>query len=1136
MVSYRKTLMVSLLALGVVAVVAGQGAPPAQAPQGPARPAEVPVLPPRGAVTFTDAAVTELLGTLKAPAGFDVQIFAAPPIVNYPTCLTATIAGELFVCVDRNGSLQQDPGMGTILRLVDTNRDGRADEYTVFATLDSPRGVVFDGDTLYVMHPPLLTALRDTNNDGIADERKTLVRGLGFGLDFRGADHTTNGVEMGIDGWLYVAVGDYGAVKAVGTDGKEIQLRGGGNVRVRPDGRDLEIYSRGTRNDYDLAIDPYMNIFARGNTNDGGGWDIRLNHFVAGANFGYPSLFKNFADEIIPPLADYRTGSGTGMLYVQDAGLPSPYGDTLYSVDWGTNTIYRHPLTAKGATFTVGQEVFVTLPRPTDLTVDGSSRLYLASWRGGQFRYAGENIGYIARLVATGAAPPPAPVLGSATDARLVELIASANQTHRRFAQQELLRRGRSPERIGLLEKRVLGADPVAARVAAIFTLKQLAGSDAHATLVKAAGDAAVRSYALRALTDRRGELTGVPKPLFLQALSDPDPRVQLQAITGLKRLGATDAAKPILALTASPDLVVAQIAVNAIVSLGTTDAALTALAEGTPAVAKGALRALQQMHTTAAVTGLIASLQEARTAEARSGILQALARLSHREGVWRGTLPEWWGTRPDTTGPYYDPVNWDESERILGVLRAAVAQAARDGSLAGAPLLKDLERNRVVPPGSIDLIAAMATAKDAALDSVITALVGQVRLGADGAWAPALDRLARSRAVYRAAVAKMIAAPNALTPPGAAILRQIATDTTSPADAREAAFAALAMATAPDVVEHSIAAFTALGASGDVDAAYALVWRQFVSLPAHAANLPTFRTAAASTDRGRQLLGYGVLVQLAAERPAAPGRGGPGGGGGGGRGRGGLQNAAVEAARTEARAAIDAAWSGAGTAALLRAIGLTEAPGYGERIQALTASPSADVREAAKFAASKAPAAAPAAGTAPSPPAAGAANAPGAAVVSSVPFDDLVARLAPLTGDVAQGKMLFTRQACVTCHTVTAGETERGPFLGGITTRYSRAEILESILRPNAKVAQGFATGWFETTDKRRLEGFVTRESADDVVVRDMSGAETTLRKAQIANRGVREGSIMPPGLVDGLTLQELASLLAFLGSTTGK
>ena len=44
------------------------------------------------------------------------------------------------------------------------------------------------------------------------------------------------------------------------------------------------------------------------------------------------------------------------------------------------------------------------------------------------------------------------------------------------------------------------------------------------------------------------------------------------------------------------------------------------------------------------------------------------------------------------------------------------------------------------------------------------------------------------------------------------------------------------------------------------------------------------------------------------------------------------------------------------------------------------------------------------------------------------------------------------------------------------------------------------------------------------------------TLRKASIAERGVNEGSTMPPGLVDTLTLHELASLLAFLESTTAK
>jgi putative membrane-bound dehydrogenase-like protein len=457
----RSTLPVAL-SLVVLVTFAGSSAQQG-APAPAAAPAAVPLPAPRGTLSVSPEAAAAIKTAIKPPAGFTVTAFATPPVINYPTSVTATHDGVLYVCVDRNGSLQSDPGMGYVARVVDRNQDGQADEYTVFATMDSPRGAVFAHDTLYVMHPPFLTAFRDTDRDGIADERRTLVRGLGFDLGFRGADHTTNGVEMGIDGWLYVAVGDYGAVKAVGTDGQEIQMRGGGNIRVRPDGTELEIYSRGTRNDYDLAIDPFMNLFARGNTNDGGGFDIRLYHFVSGATFGYPSLFRNFANEVVPPLADYGTGSGTGMLYVHDAGLPAPYGDALYSVDWGRGAIFRHPLQPKGATFTVQQEPFLTVPRPNDMTIDGSSRLYVASWAGGQFRYAGENVGYVARLTHETATPLPVVDLATAPDARLVEIVGSANLVQSRAAQGALLARGPSPERIALLDQRA-AAGPLAGR------------------------------------------------------------------------------------------------------------------------------------------------------------------------------------------------------------------------------------------------------------------------------------------------------------------------------------------------------------------------------------------------------------------------------------------------------------------------------------------------------------------------------------------------------------------------------------------------------------------------------------------------------------------------------------------------
>ena len=227
-----------------------------------------------------------------------------------------------------------------------------------------------------------------------------------------------------------------------------------------------------------------MNLFARGNTNDGGGFDIRLYHFVAGATFGYPSLFRNFTDEVIPPLADYGTGSGTGMLYVAGSRRCRRRTATRCIRSIGArNAIYRHPLTPKGATFTVGQEPFVTVAAADR----HGGRRPLAAVRGELARRTVPLRRREDRL-SRPADAPAARRRRRAPDRRrpppMRDSWSSSSPTTRcisRFAQQALLRRGRSAERISLLERgspaRGFGRRPVAA----IFTLKQLGGADAHA-------------------------------------------------------------------------------------------------------------------------------------------------------------------------------------------------------------------------------------------------------------------------------------------------------------------------------------------------------------------------------------------------------------------------------------------------------------------------------------------------------------------------------------------------------------------------------------------------------------------------------------------------------------------------------
>ena len=98
--------------------------------------------------------------------------------------------------------------------------------------------------------------------------------------------------------------------------------------------------------------------------------------------------------------------------------------------------------------------------------------------------------------------------------------------------------------------------------------------------------------------------------------------------------------------------------------------------------------------------------------------------------------------------------------------------------------------------------------------------------------------------------------------------------------------------------------------------------------------------------------------------------------------------------------------------------------------------------------------------------------------------------------------------------------------MLGGIGTRYNRAELCESILKPSAKIAQGFESQNFTLKNGEQIEGFVVKEGGDSVEVRNIVGATAILDKADIVKREKRDQSIMPEGLVGNITPDDLAFL----------
>ncbi len=498
----------------------------------------------------------------KVPEDLTMVRFAGPDVVPSPACLCAAANGDVYVGVDLNGSLGKGPGRGRIVRLVDEDKDGVADSHTIFAEIDNPRGLIAAGDKVWVLHTAFdsegvatgmdLVVLTDADGDGVADgPPEPLVEHIcsATALNSRGTDHSTNGIQLGIDGWIYIAVGDFGFADAIDREGTTLTHLGGGIVRVRPDGTEMELFTTGMRNIYDVAIDPFMNVFTRGNTNDGGGWNVRFSHHIQSGEYGYPRLFVNFADEIIPALQDLGGGSGVGALFLDEPTWPATYNRQPLMADWGRQAVLLHRLTEDGSTFTQVQEDFIQLSQVSDLDVDASGQMFLSAWDGAGFK-GDETRGYVVRVVPNDWKYEKAPDFDSADINQLVELVGSESAKVRSFAQQEILSRDNAKEAlVGLTT--LIESDTTSAerRVAALFTYGQIETDPA--SVLAYADDDVLREFALRIATDRLPLISGAELPLepFVKALNDGTPRQKAAAAIALGRLGDAEAADALLAV-----------------------------------------------------------------------------------------------------------------------------------------------------------------------------------------------------------------------------------------------------------------------------------------------------------------------------------------------------------------------------------------------------------------------------------------------------------------------------------------------------------------------------------------------------------------------------------------------------------
>ncbi|MBI4606773.1 MAG: PQQ-dependent sugar dehydrogenase [Planctomycetes bacterium] len=146
--------------------------------------------------------------------------------------------------------------------------------------------------------------------------------------------------------------------------------------------------------------------------------------------------------------------------------------------------------------------------------------------------------------------------------------------------------------------------------------------------------------------------------------------------------------------------------------------------------------------------------------------------------------------------------------------------------------------------------------------------------------------------------------------------------------------------------------------------------------------------------------------------------------------------------------------------------------------------------------------------------------------------------RILALAGDVDRGRSVFLGDAgaqCKSCHRAGGEGARVGPDLSGVGRRLSAQEILQSILEPSRSVAPELAAYAVVTRSGQAITGIIAERSEAELVLLDARGDVQRVDASDVAKLERQAASLMPEGLLRGLTPQEAADLVAFLASIKG-
>ncbi|HEV3122618.1 MAG TPA: c-type cytochrome, partial [Isosphaeraceae bacterium] len=135
--------------------------------------------------------------------------------------------------------------------------------------------------------------------------------------------------------------------------------------------------------------------------------------------------------------------------------------------------------------------------------------------------------------------------------------------------------------------------------------------------------------------------------------------------------------------------------------------------------------------------------------------------------------------------------------------------------------------------------------------------------------------------------------------------------------------------------------------------------------------------------------------------------------------------------------------------------------------------------------------------------------------------------------GDPEHGREVFFRNgqnSCASCHRVQGRGQWVGPDLSTIGTKYGKDELLRSILNPGAAIGVSYQALIVAMADGRVITGLPVEETPEQLVLKTAEGQRINLRGSEIEDKKTSDVSLMPEGLAETMTDQDLVDVLAFL------